>query len=99
MQDILEGVRSDTQRILVSAQQRIVVTEETIEVFNPTTNVEVISAGPQGPPGVKGDQGEAGLDSGTVVEAMMIAHVNSPSPHPAYDDIPSLVLLFENGLY
>lgn len=25
-------------------------------------------------------------------------HVNDPTPHPAYDDISSLQLLFENGL-
>jgi hypothetical protein len=25
-------------------------------------------------------------------------HVNSETPHPAYDDMPSLELLFENGL-
>ena len=25
-------------------------------------------------------------------------HVNSSTPHPAYDDIQSLTLLFENGL-
>jgi hypothetical protein len=26
------------------------------------------------------------------------AHVASATPHPAYDDLPSLNLLFENGL-
>jgi hypothetical protein len=25
-------------------------------------------------------------------------HVASPTPHPQYDDIPSLKILFENGL-
>jgi hypothetical protein len=25
-------------------------------------------------------------------------HVNSATPHPTYDDLPSLNLLFENGL-
>lgn len=25
-------------------------------------------------------------------------HVTDPTPHPAYDDLPSLTLLFENGL-
>lgn len=28
----------------------------------------------------------------------LINHINDTTPHPAYDDIPSLVLLFENGL-
>jgi hypothetical protein len=26
------------------------------------------------------------------------AHVDSETPHPAYDDMPSLTLIFENGL-
>lgn len=26
------------------------------------------------------------------------SHVNSPTPHPHYDDLPSLKLLFENGI-
>lgn len=26
------------------------------------------------------------------------AHITNPTPHPAYDDIASLTLLFENGL-
>jgi hypothetical protein len=25
-------------------------------------------------------------------------HINSSTPHPAYDDMPSLNLIFENGL-
>lgn len=25
-------------------------------------------------------------------------HINSPTPHPAYDDLPDFNLLFENGL-
>lgn len=32
------------------------------------------------------------------VDAMVNGHINDPTPHPAYDDIPSLVVLFENGL-
>ena len=35
-------------------------------------------------------QGEGAVD--------LDAHVNDPDPHPAYDTIPSLVLLFENHL-
>lgn len=30
--------------------------------------------------------------------ALLAEHVNSPTPHPAYDDAPSFVLLFQNGL-
>lgn len=34
----------------------------------------------------------------TPFEEILFAHINDSTPHPAYDDIPSLVLLFENGL-
>jgi hypothetical protein len=30
--------------------------------------------------------------------ASLEEHITDLTPHPAYDDIPSLVLLFENGL-
>ncbi|POH63641.1 hypothetical protein C3B60_16130 [Cryobacterium zongtaii] len=29
---------------------------------------------------------------------LLAAHILAPEPHPAYDDIPSFTLLFENGL-
>lgn len=54
--------------------------------------------------GPKGDKGDPGsLDDLAVVQNMIDAsvssHINDPEPHPAYDvDMPSLVLLFENGL-
>jgi len=41
-------------------------------------------AGPQGPPGA---------DSG----AILAEHVNSPIPHPVYDDGPDLTILYENA--
>lgn len=31
-------------------------------------------------------------------EQQLTNHVNSSTPHPAYDDMQSLTLLFENGL-
>jgi hypothetical protein len=33
-----------------------------------------------------------------MIDASVTTHVNDTSPHPAYDDIPSLTVLFENGL-
>ena len=36
--------------------------------------------------------------SNSYADQILDAHVHSSSPHPAYDDIPSLTLLFENGL-
>jgi hypothetical protein len=42
--------------------------------------------------------GGAGYDD-TDIRQTITTHVESPTPHPAYDeDIPSLSLLFENGL-
>lgn len=32
------------------------------------------------------------------VEVVLETHVQAPEPHPAYDDIPNLTLIFENGL-
>ena len=42
--------------------------------------------GPQGPPGNNG------------IGADITEHVNSPEPHPPYDDMLDLTLIFENGL-
>jgi hypothetical protein len=36
---------------------------------------------------------QSGVDSGALA-----AHIADPTPHPAYDDIPSVVVLYENGL-
>lgn len=44
--------------------------------------------------GVPGPQGPPGADSGMLLDE----HINDLEPHPTYDDIPSLTLLFENGL-
>lgn len=64
-------------------------------IINPETSVvSVINGGPIGPPGAKGDKGDPGLSG----DESMIVHVLDPTPHPAYDDMPSLVLLFENAL-
>lgn len=53
--------------------------------------------GPQGP---KGDPGD--LDDLEVVQDMIdttvAAHGQAAEPHTAYDDLPSLRLIFENGL-
>jgi hypothetical protein len=49
--------------------------------------------GPQGNPGPQGIRGESGVDI-----AALVTHVNAVEPHPAYDDMRSLQLIFENGL-
>jgi len=38
------------------------------------------------------------LEQNPVSEPLLEAHVVDDSPHPAYDDLPSLRLLFENGI-
>lgn len=53
--------------------------------------------------GPKGDKGDPGsLDDLTTVQDMIDTSVNThivaPLPHPAYDDIVDLRLVFENGL-
>lgn len=51
--------------------------------------------GPAGPPGETTVVG--GVTSAFVLE-QITAHAIDPTPHPAYDDMPDLSLLFENGL-
>lgn len=47
-----------------------------------------VMGGVPGPPGADGES-----DSG-----LMALHILDPTPHPPYDDQPSLTLIFENGL-
>lgn len=58
-------------------------------VVDASGQVTVVNSGPPGPRGAPGAYGG---------EVALQSHVDSSSPHPAYDDIPSLTLLFENGL-
>lgn len=41
--------------------------------------------------------GDPGAVQG-LIDTSLGAHVADTTPHPAYDDLPSLTLLFENGL-
>jgi hypothetical protein len=62
-----------------------------VEVVTPPAAplvVEVNAAIP-GPPGPPGSGNDGGL---------LATHIADETPHPAYDDLPSLKLLFENGL-
>lgn len=68
-------------------------------------------AGARGPKGDQGDQGDPG-DPGpegppgglseaevtVIAETSTLNHELDATPHPAYDDLPSLSLMFENGL-
>ena len=42
--------------------------------------------------------GGSGITMDQVNQTLVVPHINSETPHPAYDDIPSLVGYFENGL-
>jgi hypothetical protein len=45
--------------------------------------------------------GGGGIDPEAIQELIddtVAAHVADPTPHPAYDDLPSLTLIFNNGL-
>lgn len=54
-----------------------------------TDFVVITSGGPQGVPGPVGPSG---------ADPRLDIHIQADSPHPKYDDLPSLTLLFENGL-
>lgn len=56
--------------------------------------IEVVDLqGIQGPPG----SGEGSGDATDVLNQLQ-AHIASSTPHPEFENIPSLVLIFENGL-
>lgn len=53
--------------------------------------------------GPKGDKGPPGSinDLNAVqemIDTSVTAHVVAPEPHPSYDDMPDLTLIFQNGL-
>lgn len=62
-------------------------------VPGPLNALEQYPVGPIGlaVPGSPGPPGESGLGA-------LQAHIEDSTPHPAYDDLPSLSLLFENHL-
>lgn len=60
-----------------------------------------------GPQGSAADLTEADLErviaeatevTAEVLAGALVDHINSPAPHQAYDDLPSLTLIFENGI-
>jgi len=69
-----------------------------IAMAAPSSNTVVVPV--SGPKGEKGDPGS--VDDLEAIQEMIddtvTVHVNAPLPHPAYDDIIDLTLVFENGL-
>lgn len=79
---------------------------EVIEVFNaPPVQVIEILVSPPGPTGPPGPAIDDEVLAGAITTYFtdnpspdLQEHINSSTPHPVYDDGPSLVLLFENAL-
>ena len=80
----------------------VVITEEVVSTVHTVvkepinsesqvlTTVSVVGErGPQGPPGPPGSDGD-----GSAVNT----HISSETPHPVYDDMPSLILIFNNQI-
>jgi len=65
---------------------------------SPVGSVVVPVAGPTGPQGTPGAPADDLGVIQTMIDGTVQTHVSTPEPHPAYDDLPSLQLLFENGL-
>ena len=59
-----------------------------VAVNKSLTQVVLGTSGPQGIQGVPGIDGSAAV----------LEHIADATPHPIYDDTPSLSLLFENGI-
>lgn len=78
-----------------------------VHVIPPPIPTFTVSPPPSGPVhvvpvvGPAGAAGADGVSIGVVTElvgTVVGLHMQDDDPHPAYDDLPSLQLLFENGL-
>lgn len=71
--------------------------------FRPRRNVEISNRGEDGKSAydIAVENGFTGTEAqwlNSIGETAIASHVADPTPHPVYDDIPSLSLLFENGI-
>lgn len=63
----------------------------------PVIQVSSSQTGLRGPAGPPGPEGPPGISSTDASAEALQEHVDSPTPHPAYDDAPSFVLLYQNA--
>src|SRR3546814_9687077 len=95
------AVSAEAGRTILAADERIAlvaVDSEPAPVASPLPDVLVVAAGGQGPPGRAGPPGEGipgppGPDTAEVIED----HIYAAEPHPAYDDMQTLRLIFERS--
>jgi hypothetical protein len=89
-----EVVVVDQPPVMVADETSVVVVQDQVEYPAPLddlpADVPVLLV--QGP---KGDPGEPGTAD---FEKALGDHVQAPEPHPAYDDMLDMTLIFENGL-
>jgi len=85
----------------VGVPNEVQVVPSTPEVAVAPSSSELLVIPVAGPRGERGPVGPAGDDSVAVhelIDTALNTHVNAPQPHPAYDDMLDLTLIFENGL-
>ena len=74
--------------------QAVVASPSPVGAVVPTVQVVKVPIGFQGPAGPQGPQGPPGVSAD---QAAIDEHVNAVEPHPAYDNGPSLSLLYANA--
>lgn len=100
----VDGVNPPGVSIGDDAPPFVDVTEDAalvVPAYLPEPEIIVVDLGRQGNPGPEGPRGPEGpmgeVSRGELNETIQL-HVLDVAPHPAYDDLPSLTLLFENCL-
>ncbi len=88
---------------LVSAPAEIILEPPDVTEIVLATLGEQGPPGPQGEPGTPGTPGQDGQDADldvvrAEIDSAVDIHIDDPEPHPAYDDMQSLQLTFENAL-
>jgi hypothetical protein len=62
-----------------------------IAINQPGVRAVLSAASPSATVRFVGTQGPAGASN-------LTPHINAATPHPAYDDMPDMTLIFDNGL-